>query len=196
MPPTDRIVGFAPVADPTARILILGSMPGDASLAAGEYYAHPRNGFWRIMTALLGLPAAASYGERTRALLGARIALWDVVQSCRRAGSLDTAIERTSIRVNDFRGFFVRHPHVALIGFNGATAERLYQTLAQDSTGRSDIALVRLPSTSPAHAALRFEFKLQAWQAALDPTLHGQDSARPPATTAATSSRRSSSRVR
>jgi hypoxanthine-DNA glycosylase len=194
--PQSRIVGFPPLAGGAAKVLILGSMPGVASLSAGEYYAHPRNCFWRIMGTLSGVPAEAPYAVRMRALAAAGVALWDVVRSCRRTGSLDTAIDRSSVRVNDFRGFLASHPGIGLICFNGGTAERLYQTLVAGSQDLPDVPRLRLPSTSPAHAARSFEAKLQAWQSALGAVLADQTSARPVSSTASTSRRRSSSRVR
>ena len=199
-----RLTGFPPLADRNARVLLLGSMPGVASLAAGRYYAHPRNDFWRIMRALLGLPEGVSYARQSRALTGAGIALWDVVHSCVRSGSLDTAIERASVRINDFRGFFAAHPGLRLICFNGTTAERLYLRRVAGEAYAPQVPLVRLPSTSPAHAARNFATKQAIWREALAVELAGrrngqartQASARPSASTASTSRRRSSSRVR
>lgn len=200
--PVSRLVGFPPLAGRDARVLILGSMPGAASLAVGRYYAHPRNGFWPIMDALLGLPARASYAQRSRALARAGIALWDVVHSCVRDGSLDTSIEHGSVRVNDFARFFATHAGVRLICFNGTTAERLYLRWVAPEAYAPQVPRVRLPSTSPAHAARSLQVKLQIWRHALAAELDGergrQDraSARPSASTESTSRRRSSSRVR
>lgn len=105
-----RIHSFDPIAAPDAEILILGSMPGRASLAAGQYYAHAQNAFWRIMAELLGFDATAPYAERTQALKSARIALWDVLHSCEREGSLDTNIDRETLVANDFAAFLREHP--------------------------------------------------------------------------------------
>ncbi|MFO1409797.1 MAG: DNA-deoxyinosine glycosylase [Steroidobacteraceae bacterium] len=163
--------GFPPVARRDARLLILGSMPGAASLAAGEYYAHPRNAFWTIVGGLGGAAADARYARRTAALRATRIALWDVIASCRRRGSLDAAIERGSVRVNDFAGFLARHPRIACVAFNGGTAEALFRRhvlprLAAAGTARP-LRLLRLPSTSPAHAGLTLARKRAAWHRAL-----------------------------
>ena len=162
-----RVVSFAPVASRNARLLILGSMPGEASLKAGQYYAHPRNAFWPILLQWLGLEAGAPYAERLDALRSSGIALWDVLQSCRRSGSLDSAIEPESVVVNDFAAFFARHSHISQVCFNGAAAERCYQQHVLPEVGHLPLAYVRLPSTSPAHAALSPVKKAAAWHAAL-----------------------------
>lgn len=146
-------------------------MPGAASLAAARYYAHPRNAFWRIAGALLGFDAGAPYPARTRALAGAGFALWDVLQSCERSGSLDAAIPEHSEVANDFAAFLRDHPGVHRIFFNGAKAEasfrrRVLPQLEAAGAARR-LSLTRLPSTSPAHAGLPFERKLEAWRAIL-----------------------------
>src|SRR5574343_772220 len=111
------IRSFPPVAAPDARRLILGSMPGEASLSAGQYYAHPRNAFWRIMGDLLGAGPALPYPARLARLTAAGIALWDVVADCERRGSLDAAIVRESVQANNFRHFFAEHPGIEQIFF-------------------------------------------------------------------------------
>lgn len=172
------LAGFPPIARRDARLLILGSMPGAASLAAGEYYAHPRNAFWTIVGEQSGAPAQLRYARRAAALRAARIALWDVIASCRRRGSLDAAIERGSVRVNDFAGFLARHPRIGCIAFNGGTAETLFRRhvlprLRAAGTTRT-LRLVRLPSTSPAHAGLTLARKRAAWRRALRAALAGR----------------------
>lgn len=159
-----RVRSFAPIAGDEATILILGSMPGVASLRAGQYYAHPQNQFWRILGELLGLDPRLPYAERSRGLAAAGIALWDVLQSCTRRGSLDADIESGSIVPNDFARFFAAHPRIGRVYFNGATAERYYRRYAAPRVTAGPAACKRLPSTSPAHAALSFEEKLQAWR--------------------------------
>lgn len=110
------IYSFAPIVDRNAEILILGSMPGEASLAANQYYAHPQNAFWRIMGELLDFnPNRASYADKTSALKSAHIALWDVLQSCRRQGSLDSSIEVSSQTINDFQAFFADYEHIRYV---------------------------------------------------------------------------------
>lgn len=159
-----RIHSFDPIAAPDAEILILGSMPGRASLAAGQYYAHAQNAFWRIMAELLGFDASAPYAERTQALKSARIALWDVLHSCKREGSLDTNIDRQTLVANDFAAFLREHPQITRIVFNGGTAEACFKRHVTHSIAEVQIQCVRLPSTSPAHAAMSFAQKLDAWR--------------------------------
>lgn len=165
-----RIRSFAPIARRDARTLILGSMPGAASLAAGRYYAHPRNAFWRIMAELLGFDPQAAYADRARALRAARVALWDVLHSCVRRGSLDAMIVNDSEIANDFRAFFRAHPAIDTVCFNGAKAEASYRRHVLPGLGtglRSGLRYIRLPSTSPAHAGLSYPRKLAAWRAIL-----------------------------
>ena len=157
------IQSFPPVAAPDARRLILGSMPGEASLSAGQYYAHPRNAFWRIMGDLLGAGPVLSYPERLARLTAVGIALWDVVADCERSGSLDAAIVRESVQANDFRRFFVEHPGIERVFFNGAAAESLFRRHVLPGLNGMPIELYRLPSTSPAHAARGYAEKLAAW---------------------------------
>ncbi|QDT70500.1 Uracil DNA glycosylase superfamily protein [Planctomycetes bacterium MalM25] len=161
---------FPPIAAPSARRLILGSMPGVASLEAGRYYAHPRNAFWPILAELCGFDAGLPYDERCERLRAAGFAVWDVLQSCRREGSLDTAIVRETERPNDFRAFFADHAAIERVAFNGQKAETAFRRhtlgeLPDDILAR--LTLVRLPSTSPAHAGRTLEQKLGAWRDAL-----------------------------
>ena len=160
-----HIKSFAPVENADAKILILGSMPGEASLRAGEYYAHPRNLFWRTMCELIGANPELPYSQRIQALKSAKIALWDVLRSCRRKGSLDSSIDDRSLTPNDFAGFFRNHPDVTHVFFNGAKAEQCYRKHVHPVPGTSHIEYLRLPSTSPANASISRERKLEAWQA-------------------------------
>lgn len=159
-----RVRSFPPVAAPDAEILVLGSMPGEASLAANRYYAHPRNAFWPIVGALLGLAPNAAYEERLAALTKARIALWDVLHSCHREGSLDSAIDPATQRPNDFAKFFRAHRSIRRVCFNGAKAEHAYRTQVLAEGIGADLEYLRLPSTSPANASWSFERKLEAWR--------------------------------
>jgi len=171
-----QIYSFEPVEDANAEILILGSMPGRASLIAGQYYAHAQNTFWRIIAELLRFDARAPYATRVRALKSARIALWDVLRSCTREGSLDSMIERDTQTANDFRTFFRTHGKISHVFFNGAKAEACFNRhVLRDIDGIS-VSYARLPSTSPAHASMSFADKLGAWRVVMPSTQARHDS--------------------
>jgi TDG/mug DNA glycosylase family protein len=159
---------FAPLEHPAVRTLVLGTMPGTASLAAHEYYAHPRNLFWTIFAELIGFSRDAPYPDRVEQLIAADIAVWDVLKSCDRPGSLDSAIARTSIVANDFAEFFRAHPRIDRVFFNGTGAAALYRrhvlpTLAE----AAHLEYVKLPSTSPANAGISADAKKRAWRVVL-----------------------------
>ena len=156
---------FPPICGRNARVLILGSMPGIASLDAVEYYAHPRNAFWSIAEALFGIARAQPYAARLRALQEAHIAVWDVLAACRRRTSLDSHIEPASIVVNDLRDFLRRNSGIGHIYFNGDTARRLYErhVLATLTPRQQQLPRQVLPSTSPAHAGRTLQQKIEAW---------------------------------
>ena len=154
--------GFAPVARTDARILILGSMPGVASLEATQYYAFPRNAFWKIMGELFKAGTDLEYEQRLIKLTNQHIALWDVIASCQRPGSLDSAISRDGLTTNDFCGFLEKHPGIKHIYFNGQKAATLFQRRVEPDLSRQ-FEYRTLPSTSPAYAAKSYAEKLQAW---------------------------------
>lgn len=154
---------FPPIAGEQAEILILGSMPGEASLAAQQYYAHPRNAFWPIMTRWLQIPLEASYQEKITALQASPIALWDVLKSCRRSGSLDSNIEADTQIINDFHTFFSIHREITQVFFNGGKAETCFKRNVLPYTNSNRLNLFRLPSTSPANARMSFEEKCHIW---------------------------------
>lgn len=163
------IKGFAPIAAKDARILILGSMPSVRSLELNQYYAHRQNAFWRIMEALYGMESESDYTVRSMHLKSHGIALWDVLKSCIRPGSMDADIDSASIKINDFDSFLVRYRHIHRIVFNGAAAEKYFlgyvrPVLHADSTA---LEFVRAPSTSPANARYAFKDKVAAWRDAL-----------------------------
>ena len=158
------IQSFPPIAKPNAQIIILGSIPGIASLTAGEYYAHPRNLFWRIIADLLNRPPLIDYPSKIQMLHNAQIALWDVMKSCYRPGSLDAAIDKDSIVANDFNNFFKAHPHIQQVFFNGAAAEQAFRRLVLPSLTAQPLILQKLPSTSPAHATMSYQQKLDCWR--------------------------------
>lgn len=160
---------FEALAAPDAKALILGTLPGAVSLASGEYYAQPRNVFWRIMDELVGASLELPYAQRKQRLVDRRIALWDVCAAAERDGSLDSAIQPDTVQPNDFVSFFQTHSAIEIICFNGAAASDLFRRHALPTlhAPASGIRHVVLPSTSTAHAAMSFERKLAAWRAAL-----------------------------
>lgn len=161
------VESFPPIARTDAHLLILGSMPGVASLRAGQYYAHPQNLFWKMIGQILGFDPKAPYAERVVCLQDAGIALWDVLASCRRPGSLDADIHAASVVANDLPGFLATYPGIARICFNGATAETMFRRHVLPQLARPDIETLRLPSTSPANASIPLQQKMEAWHAAL-----------------------------
>lgn len=163
MPATQPLLtGLDPVIDIRTRILVLGSFPGAASLAAGQYYAHPRNLLWPILSVLAGDNLVAlPYTERLPRLLSHGIGLWDVLGACEREGSLDAAIRKPA--ANDFARLHASCPVLETIGFNGQAAGKFAAQFAAEG-----YRTLVLPSTSPAHASLSFELKLAAWQRLLE----------------------------
>ena len=178
-----EIRSFPPIATAAATILILGSMPGEESLRAGQYYAHPRNAFWAIMGDMIGACANLPYQLRTRKLNSVGIALWDVLASCQRHGSMDANIDVESIRPNDFTTFFTFHPKITHVFFNGSMAEQIFRKHVLPELkvhlGHRKMRCQRLPSTSPAHAAMPYADKLAAWKAILRTSRSGEWDASP-----------------
>lgn len=153
------LVGLGPVVDRATHLVVLGSFPGEASLRAAQYYAHPRNHFWPLVGALIGVDLVAlPYRERLRALLGHGLGLWDVYASCRREGSLDSAIEDAC--PNDLASLRRRAPVLAAVAHNGGESARSMRAVA----AALGVPVYRLPSTSPANASWSFERKLAAWR--------------------------------
>ena len=160
---------FPPLSIPQARVLVLGSMPGLASLRLQQYYGHPQNAFWKIVGEVLGFDPALAYQLRTAALIERRVALWDVLASCVRDGSLDADIDDASVVANDFAAFFDAHPQIVRVCFNGAKAESVYRKHVRPQLDTSrGIHYLRLPSTSPAHAGMRLQAKVAAWRVLAD----------------------------
>jgi double-stranded uracil-DNA glycosylase len=155
--------GFPPIASPRARVLVLGSLPGQLSLTRGEYYANPQNAFWKIVKSRIP-DLSPDYASRLAALMEHRIALWDVLAAATRSGSLDAAIADDAIS-NNFRALFHAYPKIQRIYFNGATAAKLYEKHVIPTLTDTQRALVRhtLPSTSGAHATLTFAEKAARW---------------------------------
>ena len=161
-----HIISFPPIVCTDAEILILGSIPGKRSLEKNQYYAHPYNCFWPIMGKLFGAGPELEYEKRTKILSSCGIALWDVLKTCSREGSLDSAIKESSIVPNDFDRFFKKYVNIKAVFFNGLKSEQVYKKyvlpdLAQTVT---HIKYTRLPSTSPANAIKSRNEKLKMWQ--------------------------------
>lgn len=156
-----RVHSFPPIASQTSKVLILGSMPGEASLKAGHYYAHPRNAFWTIMGELFGSDPSGPYEERVKHLQSTGVALWDSLQSCSRLGSMDASIANQM--ANDFPNFFDKHPNITHVFFNGSKAETAFRRYVLPSLSNASHKFARLPSTSPTHATMTLKEKVQAW---------------------------------
>lgn len=153
-----RKSSFPPVVAPDTRVLILGSLPGEASLAAARYYAHPQNQFWRLIGSVIGVDLPLlDYEERLATLLGARVGVWDTVASARREGSLDASLRE--VEAAALGDLVATLPALRAVGFNGATAARL----GRRALGATPLALLDLPSSSPANARLSFADKAESW---------------------------------
>ena len=159
--------GFPPITRADACVLILGSLPSAASLEAQEYYAHPRNAFWTLMKTIAG--ADGDYAARCAALKAHGIAVWDVLSSSVRPGSLDADIDMGTALPNDFGRFFAAHADIRLVCFNGGKAEAMFRQLVQPQLSPTIFETARLPSTSPAHASLSVAEKLAIWRGIIEP---------------------------
>jgi len=157
------LTGLAPVLDAGVRIVVLGSFPGAASLAAGQYYAHPRNQFWRLMAAVTNEPfAEMAYEERLTRLLAHQIGVWDTIAACERQGSLDAAIRQA--QANELSVLREHSPHLFRVCFNGKTSAR-----SEHRFSMAGYDTVVLPSSSPANAQMSFDDKLDVWKKILHP---------------------------
>lgn len=161
-----NLKGFPPIAPKSAEVLILGSMPSETSLLKQQYYGHPRNAFWSIMGVLFTALPELAYDQRKAILMQNGIAVWDVLKTCKRPGSMDSDIEMASIQTNDFVNFFASQPMLDQVFFNGGKAESVYKKcIAPELLNRFDyIHYQRLPSTSPAFASMNLQQKIAAWQ--------------------------------
>lgn len=153
-------VGFPPILGEHPDILILGSLPGIASITQQQYYAHRQNAFWRVLEALFQIPANADYATRCEQAKAAKLAIWDVCHSAYRPGSLDSAITQNTVVANDINGLLKEHPSLKLVAFNGNAAASLFKKHIQLSR---PVATVILPSTSPANAGIPYATKLEKW---------------------------------
>jgi len=156
--------GFAPVLGDGLQVLILGSLPSRKSLQVQQYFANPQNAFWRIMAKIAGFDPGLSYEVRCRALTDQGVGLWDVLASSVRAGSLDSAIDVATAKANDFAALLAQHKDIKLICFNGQKSRNLFDRMVVNTTPVvRNCELLTLPSTSPAHAAMKFDEKLRRW---------------------------------
>jgi hypoxanthine-DNA glycosylase len=151
---------FPPIADQEARVLVLGTLPGEESLRRGEYYAHPRNLFWPIVFALFDAFPAPGYSEKLAFATAHKIALWDVCETGERDASADSSIRREC--PNPIDRLLDAHPLIRVVAFNGTGAQRLHD---RHFVRRPEVTYLTLPSTSPAHARLGFAGKLARWTA-------------------------------
>ena len=164
-----RVQSFAPILGKHPRILILGSMPGIASLEAVQYYAHPRNIFWPIMADLFSIDAETDYARRIAQISEAPVILWDTLKRCDRPGSLDASIKRDTVEANDIPGLLTEFPEVRAVACNGATSANYFRRLVMPQiSAEIEIELLPMPSTSPANASMTFAQKLAAWQCLLE----------------------------
>ena len=168
--------GFPPIARGDARVLVLGSLPSKASIRAREYYAHPRNAFARLDQVVVCRRAVRDHLPRhgtlrCRALEECGIAVWDVLKSSMRPGSLDADIDMESAVPNDFEGFFSCHGQVRLVCFNGRKAQDMFRRFVRPELSQQHLGYALLPSTSPAHAALTLAGKVDAWRGIIEPQL-------------------------
>ena len=161
----NRVQSFEPIVGKHPRILILGSMPGIASLEAVQYYAHPRNAFWPIMGELFAIDASGEYEKRIAHISQKPVVLWDTLKSCYRPGSLDSAITRDSVEANEIPELLRKYPGIRAVACNGATSVDYFRKLVlPELTAANTIDLLKMPSTSPANAGMTFAQKLDAWR--------------------------------
>ena len=162
-----EIESFNIAAGEAPSVLILGSIPGVASLQAVQYYAHPRNAFWLIVCDFYQLDAEAPYEQRLVGLNSKGVALWDVLHRARRKGSLDSAIEKASMEPNAIDRWLAQTPSVSRILLNGGTAAKEFGRYFKPLLSEPSLQVIACPSTSPAYAAMRFEEKKRLWHEAL-----------------------------
>jgi TDG/mug DNA glycosylase family protein len=154
--------GFDPISDHDSHVLVLGTKPGPQSLRVGQYYASNRNQFWPIVGRILDFDPALGYPERVARIIAAGLALWDVLLECECEGALDSEIKAP--RPNDFTKFFVTHPKITQVYFNGTKAKKLYDQLVKPAPTTQTLTYGCLPSTSSANAKLTADEKLAGWR--------------------------------
>ncbi len=150
---------FDPISNAETTILVLGTLPGDKSLELSEYYGHPRNRFWKIISTITDNDLPLTYADKKTLLLKTKIGIWDVAHKANRKGSLDSAIEGEE--PNDLDSFIARHKHLKVIGFNGKTSQALFDKYFDR---KNDIKYISLPSSSPANAGINFDSICEKWR--------------------------------
>jgi len=158
--------GLGPLVGPNPTVLILGSFPSEESLRSRQYYANPRNQFWRLLEVITGIKHDLPYEQRIQAMMAKDIALWDVLHSCARRGSLDREIQMGTVIANDLTAFLDKMPSIKAIGLNGGTAARMFDRYFSNLRAR-ELEIVTLPSSSSAHA-VELERKARAWAVLMD----------------------------
>lgn len=153
--------GFKPLLGQEPKVLILGTMPSVQSLKSQQYYGHPRNAFWWIMSELCDFDFSLRYLEKVDRVINKKIAVWDVIASCHRPGSLDSKIDQTTVTANQLAEFCEKTPSLSLLAFNGQAAEKLFKKFIDNKNWQG--STIVLPSTSPANAAITKEQKLIRW---------------------------------
>lgn len=154
-----KVYSFPSISNKEAKVLVLGTMPGIASLELNQYYGHSRNVFWKLLFTIFEQPFSNDYEVKKQLALDNQIAIWDVLQACVREGSLDSAIEQEV--PNDFKAFLKAHPNLELIVFNGQKAAKFFKQYVRVSKNYKQVTV---PSTSPANAGISWEQKLKEWQ--------------------------------
>ena len=154
-----KVYSFPSISAKEAKVLILGTIPGIASLEIHQYYGHPRNAFWKLLFTILEEPFSLDYEVRKQVAIKNHIAIWDVLQASVREGSLDSAIEQEI--PNNFDLFFKEHPNIEYIVFNGQKAAKFFKQYVRVSKNYKQVTV---PSTSPANAGISWEQKLKEWQ--------------------------------
>ncbi len=169
------VSGFAPIVSSGAKLLVLGSLPSQLSLQKQQYYGNPQNKFWQLMGELFAAGPELPYAERVDRLAACGVAVWDVLQSSVRPGSMDSAIEQSTAVANDFPTFFAQQPDIRVVCFNGQKAAQLFARLVAPGLDAhcKTLRFQTLPSTSPAHASMSFEEKLERWSILKNATLAG-----------------------
>ncbi len=153
--------GFLPIVGEQPKVLVLGSMPSQRSLQHQQYYGHPQNAFWWLMSQLFEFDVALPYDARVEIVKRCGVAIWDVVHEAVRPGSMDADIQESALVTNDFSVFMAQHSSIRVLLFNGQASQKLFK---KHVAGEFDLPQLVLPSTSPAYAAMSRDEKLSQWR--------------------------------